>query len=124
MSSSDAFLQRASETLNAARTLYDAGFFRETVSRAYYAMFYAVEATLLHGGYEAKTHRGAHILFNEHFLKPGLLPEETGSALRRAFENRQVADYDPDLDVTEEVARKTLEAAADFVETITRMIRP
>ena len=46
MSSSDAFLQRASETLNAARTLYDAGFFRETVSRAYYAMFYAVEATL------------------------------------------------------------------------------
>ena len=63
-------------------------------------------------------------LFNEHFLKPGLLPKETGSALRRAFENRQVADYDPDLDVTEEAARKTLEAAADFVETITRMIRP
>ncbi len=124
MSRSDAFLQRASETLNAARMLCDSGFFRESVSRAYYAMYYAVEATLLHQGYVAKTHRGAHTLFNEHLVKPGVLPEETGRALRRVFANRQAADYDPNLDIPEHVARQVIDTAAGFIEDLARLIQP
>ena len=123
MSSSDAFLQRASETLNAARTLYDAGYYRESVSRAYYAMFYAVEAALLHSGHAVKTHRGTHILFNEYFVKTGLLPEKIGIDLRRDFENRQAADYDLDLDIPEHIARQAIDKAAQFTEDLTRLIQ-
>lgn len=122
MSDSSAFLQRASETLNAARTLYDAGFYRESVSRAYYAMFYAVEAALRHSGHTAKTHRGTHILFSEHFVKTGLLPEKIGSDLRRSFENRQAADYDLDLDMPQYVARQAIDQASQFIEELTRLI--
>ena len=81
MSASSVLLQRARETLGAARLLLEAGHFSDSVSRAYYAAFYAAEAALLNEGITPRTHKGVHALFDQQFVKTGLLPKETGAYL-------------------------------------------
>ena len=50
----------------------------DSISRAYYAAFFAVKALLLLLGFYAKTHSRLITLFNLHVIKEGLLPKEIG----------------------------------------------
>lgn len=48
----------AKEKLEAAKYLLKGKFYRDSASRAYYAMFHAAKSVLLLKGLEPKTHRG------------------------------------------------------------------
>ena len=51
-------LGKAELKLGAARELYDKGFFEDSASRSYYAMFHAARAALARVGVTTKTHEG------------------------------------------------------------------
>ncbi len=87
-------LAKARRYLASAKLLSQAGDFDSAVSRLYYAMFYGAEALLLTQGETFSSHRAAIAAFGEHFIKSGLLPKEMHRWLHRAFEKRQISDYE------------------------------
>jgi uncharacterized protein (UPF0332 family) len=87
-------LGKARRYLASAKLLSQAGDFDSAVSRLYYAMFYGAEALLLTQGKTFSSHRVAIAAFGEHFIKSGLLPKEMHRWLHRAFEKRQISDYE------------------------------
>lgn len=87
-------LAKARRYLASAKLLSQAGDFDSAVSRLYYAMFYGAEALLLTQGKTFSSHRAAIAAFGEHFIKSGLLPKEMHRWLHRAFEKRQISDYE------------------------------
>jgi len=86
-------MAQARETLAEADQLLASQAFRGAVNRLYYAAFYAARALLATRDMDAARHTGLITLFQQHFVKTGLVPAETGKVLARAFEKRQNSDY-------------------------------
>lgn len=69
------WLDRAEETLKASKALRDRGFYKDAVSRAYYAMFYAAKAAVVKEGVRGKKHSGVISAFGRLFAKTGRLED-------------------------------------------------
>lgn len=110
-------LSMAQATLNDAKVLLrEGGSLWSVVNRAYYAMFYAALALLISVGEGAAKHSGIIALFDEHFVKAGLLPREMSKWLHKAFDLRQIGDYRELASLTEDQAKEVLQWAGDFVK--------
>ena len=72
----ESLVRRAQKYLKSARILLNAEDYESSVSRVYYAMFYAVEALLLSEGLSFSSHRGVISAFGKHFIKSGIFPRE------------------------------------------------
>jgi uncharacterized protein (UPF0332 family) len=108
-------LERADESLDAARVLLEKRLDRSAVNRAYYAMFYAVLALLATRKQETSKHSGAISLFDKEFVKQGAFSTDFSRWLHEAFDLRQRADYAIEYRVTRKEAEMTLEHAVSFV---------
>ncbi len=86
-----ASLRRADKALLAAKTLLKKNPLEDSISRTYYTMFHAAQAILYIKGLRAKSHADARSLFGERTTKRGIVNEELGKALSRAFDLRQKA---------------------------------
>ena len=84
---------RSREELRAARTLLEAGFPSQAVSRAYMAGFHAASAALMAVGETPATRTGVVSAFGRRVVSEGGLDHEAGRALRRLFEDRNDVDY-------------------------------
>lgn len=112
------FLTKAEESIAAAQLLLDQPAYGFSASRAYYAMFYAVEALLLSKGLSYSSHSAVVAAFGREFIKPGLFESKWHQALHQAFDVRQIGDYEPSEHVSEATARRTLEDAEGFVGAV------
>ncbi len=90
----ESLVARSEKYLHSANVLIKEGDYESSVSRTYYAMFYCVEALLLTKNLSVSSHKGINSLFGEHFVKTGLLPKDMSRELNRAFEKRQLGDYE------------------------------
>lgn len=111
-------MEQATETLHEAHILIAEHAGRGAVSRAYYAMFYAVLALLASKGLGSSKHSGAISLFDREFVKPGDLPRELSRALHMAFERRQQADYGELIQLDEPAATRGIEEAEMFIQKV------
>jgi len=123
MKEAESLMQRASRYLKSADLLLAEGDYESCVSRAYYAMFYAAEAALLTKRLSFSSHKGVISGFGEHLIKTGELPREMGRELNRAFEKRQLSDYEYTFVIEREEAEEVLEAARNFVEAVTAYLK-
>ncbi|MCB4755760.1 MAG: HEPN domain-containing protein [Elusimicrobia bacterium] len=114
----DSLIKRAKRYLESAELLYRAGDYESSVSRIYYAMFYAVEAVLLKNNLSYSSHKAVISAFGERFIKTGVFPKEMGRELNRAFEKRQLSDYEYDFVISEEETVNILKSSQSFVEKI------
>ena len=71
---------------------------RGALSRLYYAAFYAARAVLATRDLDSARHGGAIALFQQHFVKTGVVPTTVARTLPRAFELRQTSDYADEAD--------------------------
>jgi uncharacterized protein (UPF0332 family) len=94
----------------------DGDFFGPCVSRAYYAFFYAATALLLTLDLTRSQHSGVMSAFREHFVKPGIFPTQDSDAYGKAFELRNVTDYEMVGKADEAQARIGFENARRFVD--------
>lgn len=115
-------LALATTTLDAARLLAGAGFHRDAVTRAYYAVFHAACALLASVGLKARTHEGVRSLVSEHFVRPGVLDADHARTLRRAAGDRNDADYDAASVFTAEDSREDITRAAAFIEAASKIV--
>lgn len=86
MPEADIWMSRARSALQEADTLLGAGFAAASVSRSYYAMFYAARALLSTKGTSPKSHGGTLQKLGELFVKTGLLPAEAAAELGATME--------------------------------------
>ena len=116
-----ALIQKAQRYLKSAELLLKDGDSESSVSRTYYAMFYAAEAALLTKSLSFSSHKGVISAFSEHFIKTDIFPREMGRELNRAFEKRQIGDYEYTFVISEDEAEQVLQSGKEFVDTVARL---
>lgn len=113
---------KARETFQDGKILFEAKRFPSAVNRIYYALFYEVTALLLTKGLSSAKHSGVLALFNEHFVKSGKVPVESGKFYSRMFEFRQKSDYSDFVTFEEEKVREWIAQGEQFMAVIERAI--
>ncbi|MEW6482712.1 MAG: HEPN domain-containing protein [bacterium] len=111
-------LESAKEKLVSARLLYENGQYRDSISRSYYAMLSAARALLSTKKLDSSKHSGVISLFNQHFVKTGVLNKEAGKKLASAKEMREDSDYEDFVAVSKEDAEKQIADAEGFIKEI------
>src|SRR3990172_3904138 len=77
-------------------------------SRAYYAVFYAIEALLLTKNLPFSKHGNVIGAFNKHFIKTSIFPKEYSKWIARLFRERQTGDYEFEFVISEDDANKDI----------------
>jgi len=116
-------LEKADKYLNSADLLLENEDFDSSVSRSYYAMFYATEALLMTKNLKFSSHKGVISAFGQHFVKTGLFPNEIRRKLQKAFDERQRSDYSFQPGVNQEDARPILLDAREFVAQVKKYLQ-
>jgi len=106
----DDMIRAGEEALRSAQILLSEGLWADAISRAYYTMVYAARALLASKGLAPRTHRVAIQLFVQEFVRTGLFPSGVAKLLTATMAFRDRADYGLRKDLTEEDARRAVEA--------------
>ncbi len=126
MSNKDIVLKRfekAEERLKAARHLYEQAYYEDSISRSYYAIFFATKALLLTKDIDPRTHSGVKSQFTLHFVKTRGIKPEFGNILKDAKEIREMGDYDEFYIASPEEARLQLENAERFLQRVKEILQ-
>ena len=108
-------LEKASENLQAAAMLNEAGYHGIAASRAYYAMFYCAEALLWSKGLAYSSHGAVIGAFGREFAKTNVFDRRLHQSLVAAFRARQTADYDATEEITDAAAAQQIAHAREFL---------
>jgi len=114
-------LQKAGRAVDGAETLVPTDP-EAAVSRAYYSMFYSVEALLNERGLRFRKHGGVHTAFGEHFVKAGLSDPKFHQWLLQGFNKRITADYGVDAVVGADEAQEMIGWAREFLGEARRLL--
>lgn len=112
----------AEQKLESARKNFKMELHHETVSLAYYSMFYATRAALLSRGLYLIKHSAAADKFSQYFIKTGLVDQKYSQYLGKAQQDREDSDYKPYIPVSSEDARTALTVAEEFLSKVKELI--
>lgn len=115
-------LESAKEKLKAAVDLLKNGDYKDSVSRAYYAIFTAARALLATKQLDSSKHSGVIALFNQHFVKTGIVDKVASKIIEKAKLYREQADYGDFFVVSEDEAKTQIRSAMDFIVEIEKGI--
>lgn len=115
MNSIPALIQKAQDSLRAARLLASDGLFDFAVGRAYFAMYYVAKAFLERHNHDVTDPAAMVDAFGEHFAATGYLPEIFHRYLIDAARLRAIGEYDAETGITAEDVAEQLERAMAFV---------
>jgi uncharacterized protein (UPF0332 family) len=118
-------MKEAFETLSDAERMLESGLSPRSISnRAYYAMFYAVQALFLNAGINAQTskHAGVISIFDKEFVHTSKLDTRLSKLLHKTFEARQTIDYKEMVFVAAQEAAVHVQSAREFVDGIAKFI--
>jgi len=110
--------RRSLKAQGAADLLLEAGFCEDAVSRAYYAVLHAAKAALLARDIVTESHTVVRRLFGKELVQQGLLEKEWAMILAHEQDERASADYDVELNFSQEVAGQRVKDAKRFLERI------
>ena len=111
-------LARADEALDEAMLLFKGGHNPGTVSKLYYACFYAVTALLYTSGFVGHKHSGVISAFHQNWIKTGRLPKEMGDFFSAMFDRRLKGDYKDEIEFTTADVETWFEETRQFVGAI------
>lgn len=116
-------LQSADEALSDARYLLVGSRLKAAANRAYYAMFYAIQAALAVAKVRRpRTHSGAINLFGRYYIRTGKMDRSLAKDLQDAYNLRQQSDYEVLAVIGEEPVRGVVEKAEAFVAEVKKAL--
>lgn len=86
-------LDNAQEKLESAKLLLDAGKYKDSIGRSYYAIFTAVRAILARDTVDFSKHAGVISYFQREYIKTGVFDKRYSLILQDAFQIRNNCDY-------------------------------
>lgn len=115
-------LERAEQSIQAAKEMAASGFYDFAASRAYYAAFYAATAALLNEDLEFSKHSGVIASVHQRLVKTGRIDKEQGKELNWLFELRNVGDYGVTVHVSQQDAERAIRFAESFLGVIKSLL--
>lgn len=109
-------VEKAKESLKAARLLSDENMHGFGVSRAYYSMFYIAQAFLLGEGLTFSSHAAVISAFGKTFAKTQRLPSKYHRYLIDAAQVRTDGDYSTARKITAGEAFENISRAEEFIQ--------
>jgi uncharacterized protein (UPF0332 family) len=122
LSATERLLAKASRMLDGARSAFDAGFYEDAVSRAYYAAFHAISATLAVKQLSFSSHGQTLGAFNREIVSAGLVPKDAFRRLQRLFADRQTGDYSATKSIEQSNAESNIADAEWIVSQCRQMV--
>lgn len=116
-------LEMAEERLKASKLLLDAGSYKDSIGRSYYAMFTAVRALLAIDGQDFSKHAGVIAYFQKEYVKSGKIEKKYSKYISQAFQIRNNTDYADFFIVSSQDAQEQYEKAKEFFERIETYIQ-
>ena len=89
------WMEKARESMEAARSDYSSGRHSIAVRNLYYGCFYALTAVLLKEGRTFKKHSGVKAALHKDLIKAGFLEPIWGKFYNTIFDSRHEGDYQP-----------------------------
>ena len=111
-------VQKAQDSLRAAKLLATEGMADFAVSRAHYAMFYIAEAFLLQKNLSFSKHSAVISKFGEYFVRTDRIPSKFHRYLIDAEQMRLKGDYDRTERLTPENANIIIQRTEEFMELL------
>lgn len=114
----ETIMAKASKSLVLAKEHHAKGLGDEAASRAYYAVFHAVQAALLTKGLAFSKHSGVKEGFNKEFIHTQIFPREFHTIVERLFRDRNIGDYSYDKSVDTEESERNIQDAEKMIRAI------
>ena len=113
-------LDKSERSISAANLLLRDGYYDFAASRAYYAMFYAVEALMLDRDLSFSKHSAIIAAFGKKFVKTGIFDNRFHRSLLNAFDLRNAGDYGTARTVSKKKVNQTIAEAGELLAEIKR----
>jgi uncharacterized protein (UPF0332 family) len=114
--------ESAVEKLQAAKLLKENDFFKDSIYRSYYAIFSGARSLLALKEFDCAKHSGIIALFNQHFVKTGLIDKICSKIISGAQIHRQRSDYGDYVIATKQEAEEQIKNAELFLEHIKKYL--
>ena len=115
-------IAKAFSTQEEVDLLVEKGYWNAAANRLYYSVFHAVSALLIHDGIRIKSHNGAGVMLNQHYIQTNKISPELGKLYRRLELMREESDYNCFYNTSPEELKKELEPARELIDTIAKMV--
>jgi len=108
-------LNKAKVVLRQAELLLNNTEYDGSINRSYYAIFNAIRSLLALVGIDSRRHTGVISYFDLYFVKTGICEKQFSKIAHRAFDSRQVHDYQDFQMPTYEQVREQFDDATRFI---------
>ncbi len=115
-------LEKAYYNLSVARANYQQGFYKDAITKSYYAILTAMRALLALHHIDSKRHEGVITLFHKHFIKQNLIPKEFSKTITRTKKLREEADYGDYVEVTKDEAFEEMKHTEKFLKKAEKLL--
>jgi len=115
-------LKRAHAALAEADLLPNQEAWPGAINRYYYAAFHTARALLATTGLDSARHAGVIALFQQQFVKTGMVAADIARALPRSFEKRLSSDYTDFVDPAPDDSRRVAREVHAFVDACTELL--
>ena len=115
-------LNNAADKLESAKLLLDAGKYKDSIGRSYYAIFSAVRAVLAKDKVDFSKHAGVISYFQREYVKTELFDKKYSKYLQSAFQIRNSCDYDDFFIVSKQDADEQYQRASEFYQAIKKYL--
>lgn len=115
-------LNNAADKLESAKLLLDAGKYKDSIGRSYYAIFSAVRAVLAKDKVDFSKHAGVISYFQREYVKTELFDKKYSKYLQSAFQIRNSCDYDDFFIASKQDADEQYQRASEFYQAIKKYL--
>ncbi len=115
-------LNKARRSLASSAWSIDEGYCDFASSRAFYAIFYVMQAALLTKEMAYRKERAVIRAFNRDFVKASIFPKEFGGMVSRLYRQRWIADEQYERRIGNSEAKADLRVAQEIVSAITEYL--
>lgn len=115
-------LDSAKDKLYSAKLLLEAGQYKDSIGRSYYAIFNAIRSVLASRSIDFSKHSGVIAYFQKEYIKTEVFDKKYSKYLQQAFQIRNSCDYDDFYIVSKQDAQEQYNRAEELIETIEKYI--
>lgn len=115
-------IQQAEESLIVAKTCFENEFYKDSINRSYYSVFYAIKAVLALGTVDFKRHKDVVAHFNKEYVATEIFPRELGRKIGNLKQIREESDYDDFYIASREEAKTQIETAELVIQKIKKYL--
>ena len=116
-------LQQAEESLTVAKTCLEGEFYKDSINRSYYSVFYAIKAVLALGSVDFKRHKDVVSYFNKEYVATEKFPKTLGRKIGNLKQIREDSDYDDEFVVKPEDTFAQIQTAEELIKLVEEYIK-